>query len=142
MIGAVGDGTGNADICYPTLDIPVDPTWDNPYFEVEAPELVIAVDDLVISIDDFFLGGSFSADASTIQGGVLRGFIDTRPLVETLSPGGTDGAVCDLVTLLGVNCETCGDGSPTCLSVWVADIGASKVPNPIVERTTPDPSCP
>ena len=141
MIGALGDGSGNPDICYPTLDIPVDPTWENPYFELEAPQLLIAVEDLEIAIDEFYLGGAFTTDASAIEGGVLRGFIDTRPLVGAFDAT-TDGAVCDLVTLVGVECENCGDGQPYCLSVWVTDIVAAKVPTVITPRTEPDPSCP
>ncbi len=141
MIGAVGDGTGNADICYPTLDFPVDPSWNNPYFEVEAPQLLIAAGGLEIAIDDLFIGGAFTPDASSIQGGALRGVIDTRPLVEELAPGGGDSAVCDLVAVLGVDCEPCADSSPTCLSVWVTDIVAENVPNVIVPREEADPSC-
>jgi hypothetical protein len=143
MIGALGDGNGNQDICSPTLDFPVDPTWDNPYWEVTTPSLDIAVDGFTISVTDVTLAGAFTADGSSIQGGLLRGVIDTEPLVEELSPGGTSGAVCLLISSIaaGVECVDCGDGDETCLEVWVADIAAGKVDGTITQLDKPDPSC-
>jgi hypothetical protein len=143
MIGALGDGNGNQDICVPTLDFPVAPTWTNPYWEVQTPSLDITVDTFTISVTDVTLGGAFTPDASSIQGGVLKGSIDTRPLVDELAPGGTEGGVCLLISSIaqGVECVPCGDGQPYCLEVWVGDITANKVTGSIVQLDEPDPSC-
>ena len=142
MIGAVG-ANGEQDVCVPTLDFPVDPSWDNPYWEVNSPSLSISVDEFVIDVTDVTIAGAFSADGSTIQGGVLKGVIDTRPLVDAISPGGGDSAVCDIVVALGVSCVPCGDGSPYCLELWVTDIEAVKLPGVTIEPivTPTDPSC-
>lgn len=145
MIGALGDGNGNQDVCVPTLDFPVAPTWENPYWEVVTPTLDITVDSFTISVSDVTLGGAFTADGSAIEGGVLKGSIDTRPLVDAVAKGGSDGAVCGLVTSLasGVECVPCGDGQPYCLEVWVSDIDANLVPGTTIEEivTVTDPSC-
>jgi len=143
MIGALGDGSGAQDICVPTLDFPVAPSWDNPYWEVNTPTLDITVEDFTISITDVTLGGAFTPDGSSIEGGVLKGSIDTRPLVEALSPGGTEGSVCLLISSIaaGVECVPCGDGAEFCLEVWVSDITAGGVPGTITQLDKPDPSC-
>ncbi len=138
MIGAVGDGSGNQDICYETLDFPVDPTYDDPYFDLQAPTLQISAAGLSLNIDDLELSGAFTTDLGSIQGGTLKGVIDTRTLKAALGLGtdAPDEAVCGVVAAVGVSCEECpsGDG-PYCLGLWVSDLEAPSVGGTIVPIT-------
>jgi len=138
MIGAVGDGSGNQDICYETLDFPVDPTYDDPYFDLQAPTLQISAAGLSLNIDDLELSGAFTTDLGSIQGGTLKGVIDTRTLKAALGLGtdAPDEAVCGVVAAVGVTCEECpsGDG-PYCLGLWVSDLEAPSVGGVIVPIT-------
>jgi hypothetical protein len=138
MIGAVGDGTGSQDICYETLDFPVDPSYEDPYFSLEAPALSISAAGLQVNLDNFELSGAFTPDVASIQGGTLKGSIDTRTLKEALSLGtdAPDDAVCGFVAAVGVQCEECpnGDG-PYCLGLWVTDLEAANVGGTITPIT-------
>lgn len=145
MIGGLGDGSGGQDLCTETIPFPP-ASWTDPYFEVSAPSLALTVSGFTVNIEDLELSGAFAPDASRIQGAVLKGKIDTRPLVELIAPGGADDAVCQLVGTFGVSCEDCGGGENFCLSVWVQNIEALEVPGgTLVPRSAADiaadPSC-
>jgi hypothetical protein len=145
MLGGIGAG-GVQDLCSPTIPFPA-ANWTDPYFELTAPQLTLDVAGVVVNIDDLDLSGAFASDGSRIQGTVLKGSIDTRPLVPLLAEGGADDAVCVLAGTLGVSCLECGDGSgPFCLSVWVDNIAAGEVAGgTLVPRVQADidadPSC-
>lgn len=146
MIGGLGDGSGGQDLCTETIPFPP-ANWTDPYFEVTAPSLALTVSGFTVNIDDLELSGAFAPDGSRIQGAVLKGAINTIPLVELIAPGGADDAVCQLVGTFGVSCESCSDGSGDyCLSVWVQNIEALEVPGgTLVERLAADiaadPAC-
>jgi len=136
MIGAVGDGNGNQDICYETLAFPVTPAFEDPYFALESETLTITIAGVTATIDDLELSGAFTEDASAIVGGTLKGSIDTRSLKEALDLPTTapDDAVCGVVSAVGVDCVECADGTgPYCLDLWVADLTAADVGGSIVE---------
>jgi hypothetical protein len=145
MLGALGDGLGGQDMCTPSFPFPP-ATWSDPYFSLTSPLLPLDIAGFTIDIEDLELSGAFSPSADRIQGAVLKGKIDTRPLVDLIAPGGTDEAVCDLVQTFGVFCEDCTGGGTYCLSLWVADIVANEVGGgPLVELDQAtidlDPSC-
>jgi hypothetical protein len=111
----------------------------NPYFEVVSDALEINVEGFEIVIEDLTLSGAFAPDASYIDGVVMAGAIDTRPLVELVSPGGGDDAVCVLLQTFNADCEECGDGSgPYCLTVYVDSMQANDANMTIVPLTEDD----
>ncbi|MFT4625327.1 MAG: hypothetical protein ACI8PZ_003995 [Myxococcota bacterium] len=150
MIGALSDDSGVAqDLCTETIDFPVAADFtENPYFVIESDRLPIEVEGFEIVIEGLTLSGAFSSGAASIEGVVLAGKIDTRPLVELVSPGGGDDAVCTLVSTFQVDCEACSDGSGDfCLSVYVEDMSAPSAGGLVVEPRTAeqiadDPTCP
>jgi hypothetical protein len=139
MLGALGDGNGQQDLCTESIPFPA-AAYDNPYFELASPLLPLDIAGFVIEVEDLELSGAFSPSGDRIQGAVLKGKVDTRPLVDLIAPGGGDTAVCDLVSTFGVACEACGGGGDYCLSLWVANIEAGELPsaNALVLRTADD----
>jgi hypothetical protein len=146
MLGAEGDGAGNQNLCSPTIPFP-GANYDDPYFSLISPLLPLDIQGFQIDVENLTLTGAFAPDGSRIQGTVLKGDIDTRPLVELVSPGGGDDAVCVLVGTFGVSCLECSDNSgPYCLSLWVDNIAADEVPgttlvNRIQDDIDADPTC-
>lgn len=140
MLGGLGDGTGNQDECSPTFAFPA-ADWTDPFFQLQADSLDLDIAGFVVTVDDLDLSGAFSPNGDRIQGAVLKGAIDTRPLVDLIAPGGTEDAVCQLVATFGVACQECQDGSgPYCLSVHVDSIDAGRVSgaDPLVPITDAD----
>lgn len=142
MLGALGDGANNQDVCTPSLPFPP-ASYDNPYFSIESDLLPISIDTFTISITDLKLSGAFSPNADRIQGASLRGTIDVRDLGALL--GDTDA--CEAVVAFGVECAACPDGGePYCISVWVDNIVAAEVstsPLVLIEPAdvTDNPDC-
>lgn len=127
MQGAIGSA-GTQDLCSPTIPFPA-ASWENPYFSLQADQLPLDVSGIVINIDDLDLSGAFAPDGTRIQGGSLKGAVDTRPLGEAFDLGTAPEAVCDLVATFGVACAECSDGTgPYCLEVWVDNINAAELP--------------
>lgn len=149
MIGALSDDSGTAqDLCSETIDFPVSADFtENPFFVIESDSLPIEVEGFEVVIDDLTLSGAFAADSSSVEGVVLAGKIDTRPLVDLVSPGGDDNAVCVLVSTFNVSCEACSDGSGDfCLSVYVDNMSAMEQAGLTIEPRSAediaaDPSC-
>lgn len=143
----VAIGSANAqDLCSPTIDLPP-ASWQDPTFSLSTPLLPLSVSGFTILIEDVELSGSFAPDGSRIEGGLLSGLVDTRPLGEVFGLGTGYDAVCDLVSAFGVSCITCSDGSGDyCLSLLVDNVSAPLLPaTTLVERTEDDiladPSC-
>lgn len=143
----VAIGSANAqDLCSPTIDLPP-AAWDDPTFSLSTPLLPLSVSGFTIAIEDVELSGSFASDGSRIEGGLLSGSVDTRPLGEAFGLGTGEDAVCDLVSVFGVPCIPCSDGSGDyCLELSIENVGAPLLPGTtVVERTESDiladPSC-
>ncbi len=126
FLGAVGDGSGGQDLCIESLPFPP-ANWADPYFEIETPALDLDIEGYSFTIEDLVLSGAFAPDGSRIQGTVFQGFVDTRPLVDLLVPGGDEDSVCELTLTFGVPCEECTGGGTFCLSVYVDSVNADKV---------------
>ena len=127
FLGALGDGTGDQDICSETFTLD-GADFNDPYFELEADELPFSVGGIDVDITDLFLSGAFAPDGSELAGVVLVGTVDTRALVSFV-PGEGDDAVCEFaMELAGVGCTECPSGEgPYCLSVRVESIEAPEV---------------
>lgn len=138
MRGALGTGNDAQDVCSETIEFPP-ATFDDPFFQIASDLLTLDVAGYSIDVQDLDLQGSFTPDASGMEGASLKGMIDTRPLVDVLSPGGTEDSVCLLMSTFGVNCIDCGNGETFCIDVWVDSIEAAAVgADPLVEITTAD----
>ena len=147
MIGALGDGNGVQDVCVESIDIPDDPSYDDPYFQLEVDALPVSAISSPLTLDDVTLSGAFTADLAAIEGGVLQAELDSRSLFEVLGlpSSAPDDSVCLLFSAVGVSCEACSDGSGTyCLPVWIADLEAPNVGGTIVEidAATAAANCP
>lgn len=138
MMGALADTMNMQDMCTPSIDFPVAADFsENPFFSVGPDTTTLNVSGIEITIDDLVVSGAFSADGTTIEGAVLAGAIDTRPLA-TLVNSTDEGAVCELVATFGVACEPCGDGEPYCLSIYVDSMVAELAAGVTLEEVTED----
>lgn len=128
LMGALGDGMGQQDFCNPSIEFPVAASFsENPYFIVKSDELIMEIEGFEIIIEDMEVSGAFAPDATYIEGAVLAGTADTRPMVELIAPGGDDKAVCDLMAVFLVNCEPCADGTGEfCMTVYVDNMRADQ----------------
>ncbi len=130
MVGALGvEGQpGVQEPCEATIPFPAADISDNPYFEVGPQKFSVSVEGRDVVIDNLFLAGAFSPDGSYIDGVVLSGTVDTRPLADLVAEEGqepTPELVCEFAAGIGVNCVACPDGSGTyCISLLADQIGA------------------
>lgn len=146
MRGALGDGTGEQDLC--AVSIPFPPaTFDNPSFTIETERLELPLPTATAAIDDLSLSGSFTPDGEAIAGVQMSGSVDTRAL-NPLIEGEGDDAFCQLLDgIVGVPCEECADGTgPFCVTILVDNLTAEGVgQSGLVERTQEqieaDPAC-
>jgi len=147
LTAAEDPATGLQDMCIETNGTAPVPFVDNPYFVLNPLLVEIDVDGAGMVLDQGVMTGSFSPDAGYIDGVVLEGIIDSRPLVPLIG-GNDDYDVCDLVMTFGVSCTACPlDGVPVCLPIYVDQLIATEVPGfNVVSRAVPDiaadPSCP
>ena len=131
-VGLDGD-EGTQDPCQPTVSLTRNggDLFLNPYFRVGPAQEDDILEDLdnatfpmlLVFMHDLTLDGSFSPDGERIAGGAFSGVMDTRPLDELIDPGAEDGAACELLASLGIQCQDCDDGSGTfCLYMEAQDI--------------------
>ena len=148
MRGALGDGSGDQDLCAPSIPFPP-AEFHNPSFTLETDRLELPLADSTAAIEDLELSGSFTPpDGDAIEGVMLAGLVDTRALVPLIQGEGDD-AFCQLLdAALGVPCEECTDQTgPYCVTILVDNLTAEKVSQAgLVERTQEqidqDPACP
>lgn len=147
MIGALGDGNGEQDLCKPSIPFPP-ADFENPYFELQADRLELPLPTSSPAIDDLHLSGTFTPDGDAIAGVLVSGSLDSRALVPLIN-GSSDEAFCVLLdAALGVQCEECADGTgPFCVTIVVDSVTADRVSGlGLVERTQEqidaDPNCP
>jgi len=146
MIGAVANGETPAaqDVCEPTFDFPAADFAANPFFTVGPESTAITIQGYTVTITDLMISGAFSPDGSYVDGAVLAGSIDTRPLVPMLDENGGDDAICVLASSLGINCEECAeDGGMFCLTLYVDSMTAEEIGTSLVEVVDPstNPDC-
>lgn len=151
MFGALGSedgGTITQDTCEVSIEFPIAADFSgNPYFEIEGDDVTIGAAGIEVTLKTLKLTGSFAPDGASLDGVTLEGSADTRDFVELLGDalGGATGdtAVCDLVGQLapGVECEDCGDGSITCLSIVADSLEANQVAGLSLVQVTQDDIC-
>jgi hypothetical protein len=135
MVGAVAVADSDPpaqDPCSRTIDFPEADFSENPYFAVGPQDTTLQISDYAVDITQLFVSGSFAPDQTYIDGAVLSGSLDTRPLVPILDPEGEDGAICDIAASIGVACEPCADAQNYCLSLYVDSIKAALIPDAVV----------
>lgn len=141
----LGDGSGNQDACTPSVSVLGSDFTSNPFFAFGPAPTMFEVQEATIKLDDLYLSGAFSPDVLRLEGIVLSGLLDTRPLVDLVAPGGTPDAVCQLALGFGVLCQPCPDAQLLCLPVEVDSLEAVAVPSTMVDITQAevdaDPAC-
>lgn len=143
FIGSLGetaaDGTLGQDLCTETIDFPVDADYsENPFFAIEGNDVVLAAAGITIELSEILVSGAFAADGNSVEGVLMDGTVDTRPLGAIFDLGDTDDAVCTLVSGFGITCEACSDGEPLCLSLLVDNMVAPGLGFPLVPLTADD----
>lgn len=132
VFGGIVDKDGNdyvQDLCTETLPMTEEEpgTWDNPYMQIGPTDFHLTIDEYDATIDDLKIGGAFSSDASMMVGGTFDGKMDTRVLDELIDPEAEEGAACELLGSLSIDCEPCADGGVFCLTVSAHSIISEKV---------------
>jgi hypothetical protein len=131
MIGAVAVTDSSPpvqDYCTPSIPFPPADFSESPFFAIGPQDTTLNVAGYEIDIQDLLINGTFAADGTYFDGGVLSGTIDTRPLAPPLDDSGNEGAICDLAVNFGATCEACpSDGQPYCLSLVADQIYAEQV---------------
>ena len=126
-------GTG----CY---DFPPADFTEAPYFAADTEYINILYQsgsiEASIPMRDMHLEGTFSPDGSAIGGAWIGGLVDTSSLGPLLAIGDSDEpeVVCEYVSVFGLSCEDCGDGTELCLYVEAHFDDA-----PLLEGMTIDP---
>ena len=136
FIGALGTGKDAQDVCSETFDLD-GAAFTDPYFELEAKLLPFKVDVIDIDIENLGLSGAFAPDGSSLEGLMLEGTVDTRPIAPLIK-GKDENAVCELAyKVAGVTCDECSDGTgPFCLSVRVENMSADEISGISIEART------
>ncbi|RME24289.1 MAG: hypothetical protein D6798_11560 [Deltaproteobacteria bacterium] len=104
-----------------TWDFPAAPFDTAPFFETTADEIVINYSYggsvYAIPVYDFHIEGTLSADGQRIGGAIAMGKGDTKNMGPMLGAGDEPDAVCKFFASVGLECEDCGDGTMTCLTL-------------------------
>jgi hypothetical protein len=136
VVGAPGyiDNFGviKQDLESPSWDFPFADFSDAPFLDASAPEIELVYNDVCearVPVKDFLFQGTFSADGTSIGGGVLSGFGDSRYLGCLLSQPDDPAAVCTLASSIGVQCVPCTDGEPYCLFLEAHDLAGVLLPD-------------
>ena len=130
VFGGIVEKDGNdfvQDMCEPTLEFPGG-DFSDPYMQIGPTDFFINIEGYEATIIDLMIGGSFTTDGAALVGGTFDGQMDTRVLDDLIDPGADEGAACDLLGSLGIECEECPDGSgPFCLTVSAYGIFSEQV---------------
>jgi hypothetical protein len=144
LANGADDAPAAQDTCWPTSRFDGDYSH-GPFFDVQPAEapLVLAADHLPLTLERARLTGAFGPDGAFIEGGVLTGSFDTRPLVPLVGDASArDDAICQYASSFGGGCTACPDGSSeTCLDLYVDNIVAMAVPGPIEAIPTQEQAC-
>jgi hypothetical protein len=91
-----------------------------------------------IPMHGMHLEGTFAPDGSAIGGAWIGGLVDTRNLGPLLDIGdsGEEDVVCEYLSVFGLSCEDCGDGTELCLYVEAHFDDANLIEGLVVD---PDP---
>jgi Bacterial Ig-like domain len=132
VFGGIVDKDGSdyvQDLCTETLPMTAEEpgTWDNPYMQIGPTDFELAIEGYEATIDDLMIGGAFSSDGSMMVGGTFDGKMDTRVLDDLIDPDAEEGAACELLSSLGIECEECAGGGAFCLTVSAHSIVSEKV---------------
>lgn len=110
---------------------------ESPFFSADVSAIDFEYDDEEIPVEDFHLEATFAADGSSLGGGKLSGFIDTRPVSRLI--GYDEDWACEQVAMLGIECEACpSDQEPYCLDVMAENIEAPLEEGLVIEMATED----
>ena len=117
------DGVPHQDMGTSCYDFPPADFSEAPFFAADTPFINIQYQSGAIEADipmqDMHLEGTFSPDGSAMGGAWIGGLIDTSSLGPLLDLGDADepGVICEYISVFGLSCEDCGDGTEYCLYV-------------------------
>ncbi|MFT4977069.1 MAG: hypothetical protein ACI8S6_002974 [Myxococcota bacterium] len=141
--GAISEtGNSNQDVCTPSLNDFPSASFADPYFNLAADQLDLAVAGFELSIASINIGGTFAADGSYFGGGELSGELDARellPLLKEQELASTADEICDLLLGFGVACQACAtDGEVYCASIVVDQLVAVEQSGEVAEVNQDD----
>jgi len=90
-----------------------------PYFAADTERIDIAYGDSNIPIENMHLEGTFAPDGSSMGGAWFGGLVNTSEMAPLLELGSVDepDVICEYLSVFGLSCEACGDGTPYCLYI-------------------------
>lgn len=129
------EGVWVQDVCSATADLAGGEVAPSPWFTLAAEDVTLAWDGTPLVFPTLEVSGAFAPGGEALSGLLVRGVLDTRPLVpflgEDLGADPTDDAVCDLFATLtsgAVACVPCGDdGARSCLPLTFVDVTAERL---------------
>ena len=102
--------------------------WHNPHLRLGPTTLILFIEGIEAEITDVFLAGDFTPDGSRLVEGSLEGLFDTRFIDVLIDPGAGEGAACDLLESLGIECLPCpSDGEFYCLRMVAEGFVANRI---------------
>ncbi len=114
------------DLCVPTWSL--EGTWTGSSFQVGPTHVAYRRDGIEVTVYDYEATGLFAPTGDAMLDGTTHSLIDTRGLDELVDPGAGAGAVCSLLTAMGITCQSCPYGQgPYCLEFIVGIIPAFEV---------------
>ena len=134
------DGVAHQDMGTGCYDFPPADFSASPFFAADTDYINILYQsgsvEANIPMRNMHLEGTFSPDGGAIGGAWIGGLVDTSSLGPLLDIGDSDEpeVICEYVSVFGLSCEDCGDGSELCLYVEAHFDDA-----PLLEGMTIDP---
>ena len=92
---------------------------ESPFFSAHFPSIPLSFDGFLFDIQSVNLEGTFSPDGTSIGGTTLEGLIQTASLAPLLEIGAGDHVFCEYISVFGVSCVDCEDGTDTCMPIKV-----------------------
>jgi hypothetical protein len=120
-IGGAAEGTPQD--CVPATAH--DATLDGARLHMAAADRTLVLGDVYVEVQDMAVRADLARDCGALVGGTMTGTLDARQLAPAM--GGAYGiasptALCEALIGLQVQCQDCGDGSPTCIPLEVQDL--------------------
>jgi hypothetical protein len=129
MLEQVG-GQLQQNLCSPTWNLASAGagTYKEPFFSIGPADVEIGFDGSTGSAYGLITSGRFTAGWDAIVAGEASSQLDTRMLDELIDPNADEGAACELLASLAINCQPCPYGlGPFCLQMAAEGIVSTEV---------------
>ena len=139
LMGALGE-TDNGGVeqypCAEPFDF-VSTTWAGAAFSIGPVDTQLTASGITVDIYDLHVDGYLPGSGAEMTDLHVTGLADVGPILQNV------GFDCTTLSLFGVSCTDCGNGSSTCIDLDVEDAAAPLLPSLTVDPgyPIPDPAC-